>query len=63
MELYKAEETGLRLMMLGCDIDSQHTFLNLLSGTELGQEAPITDYLVIKPSEKDLAESAAENEI
>ena len=43
MELYRAN-TGLSLMMLGCDIDSQHAFLNMLSS----QDAPITDYLQIR---------------
>ena len=53
MELYEANSAvggeSLNLMMLGCDMESQEAYLDLLKRPQDGrdeQDAPITDYLV-----------------
>ena len=46
MELYKAEAGSVSLMMLGCDMASQQTYLNMLAGGH--NQNNITDFVVKK---------------
>ena len=56
MELYKAEPASVSLMMLGCDMASQETYLNMLSGSKQADESRLTDFIVKKVKAEDESE-------